>query len=151
VRNGDGRRLGTNAGGDLGGWGGNDIGWGGWWNGLPLNPEDIRQWQGEVRQWTRDAQQLRGLIKGIDNIDPADLERILAMLKQLEDPRTYQNVEELTRLQSAVTESLKRFEYDLRREVSDENAIALSGSDEVPEKYRSLAENYFRSLGRPSK
>jgi hypothetical protein len=49
-----------------------------------------------------------------------------------------------------VTESLKRFEYDLRRQVSDE-AIALSGSDEVPEKYRSLAENYFRSLGRPSR
>jgi hypothetical protein len=33
--------------------------------------------------------------------------------------------------------------------VSDKNAVALSGSDEVPEKHRALAEDYFRSLGRP--
>ena len=38
-------------------------------------------------------------------------------LRELEDDRVYQNVSELMRLQTAVAEGLKRFEFDLRRKV----------------------------------
>ena len=68
---------------------------------------------------------------------------------QLEDDRVYQNVAELARLQSAVAEGLKQFEFAVRREVDGaQNAVVLSGTDEVPEASRTDVEQYFRSLAR---
>jgi hypothetical protein len=61
----------------------------------------------------------------------------------------YQNVSELQRLQSTIAEGLKRFEFGLRRRVdADENSIVLTGSDEVPEEFRRLVQEYYRSLAR---
>jgi hypothetical protein len=88
------------------------------------------------------------MLRGQD-IDPRELDEIVRALRQLEDERTYQNVAELARLQSFVAESLKRFEFALRRKVdADKNAIALTGSDEVPEQFRKLVEQYYRSLAK---
>jgi hypothetical protein len=115
-----------------------------------LTPEDIRQLRGEVRQWTGEAQELRRDLQA-ENIDPRDLDEILRALRQLDDPRVYQNASELQRLQSVVAEGLKRFEFGLRRQVdANQNAVVLSGTDEVPEDFRKLVEQYFRSLGKGS-
>ena len=146
MSNGDGR-IGDYAGGGFGGR--YDNGWGGWWNGR-LTEEDIRQLRGEARQYYEDAQQLRRDVRGVD-IDPRDLEETLKMLQQLQDERVYQDAAELTRLQKAVAERLKRFEFALRREVGDDNAVALSGADEVPEGQKALVEEYFRSIARPKR
>ena len=52
-------------------------------------------------------------------------------------------------LQTQVTDSMKRFEYDLRRKVDGTDAqLLLSGSDEVPEKFRKSVEQYYRSLSK---
>jgi len=124
--------------GDLNIYGGN------WW----LSPEDIRQLRGEVREWTGEAQQLRRDLTA-ENIDPRELDEILRALRQLDDPRVYQDVSELQRLQSVVAEGLKRFEFGLRRQADvNQNAIVLSGSDEVPEEFRKLVQEYYRSLAR---
>jgi hypothetical protein len=88
------------------------------------------------------------MLKG-ENIDPRDLDEIVRALQQLQDERTYQNVQELARLQQFVAEGLKRFEFGLRRKVdADKNAAALTGSDEVPEEFRKLVEQYYRSLAK---
>ncbi len=74
---------------------------------------------------------------------------MLRGLRALQDDRVYQNVEELERLQAAVTENMKRFEFALRRRA--EGAAAqpvLSGSDEVPEQFRKLVEQYYKSLSK---
>ena len=77
------------------------------------------------------------------------LDEILDALQQLDDPRVYQDVSELQRLQSVVAEGLKRFEFGLRRQSeADANTIVLSGSDEVPEEFRQLVQEYYRSLAR---
>jgi hypothetical protein len=48
-----------------------------------------------------------------------------------------------------VTEGLKRFEFGLRRQVEgDQNAVVLNGTDESPESYKKLNEQYFRSLAK---
>ena len=113
-----------------------------------LSPEDIRQLRGEVRQWTSEALELRRDLTA-ENLDPRELDEILRALRQLDDPRVYQNASELQRLQSVITEGLKRFEFGLRRRVETaENALVLSGSDEVPENFRKLVEQYFKSLSR---
>ena len=44
-------------------------------------------------------------------------------------------------------EQLKRFEYRLRREISEESEeLFLAGSEEMPAEYRELVEEYFRVL-----
>jgi len=113
-----------------------------------LTPEEIRQYRGEVRQYANDLQGLRGQLRNVPGIDPAQLENLLRMLRQLDDEKIYQNANELTRLQTAVSEGLKRFDYALRRQTADQNAVALSGSDEIPEGQKPLVEDYYRSLAR---
>ncbi len=136
-----------NFGGQINNGGGYGYGWeyGRNWR---LTPEDIRQLRGEARQWTGEALELRRDLQA-ENVDPRDLDEILRALRQLDDPRVYQNVNELQRLQSVVAEGLKRFEFGLRRQAdANENAAVLSGTDEVPEDFRKLVEQYFRSLGK---
>jgi hypothetical protein len=61
----------------------------------------------------------------------------------------YQNVQELARMQAYVAETLKRFEFGLRRQVkADAGASALTGSDEVPEEFKALVEQYYKSLAK---
>ena len=113
-----------------------------------LSPEDIRQLRGEVRQWTSEALELRRDLTA-ENLDPRELDKILGAFRQLDDPRVYENASELQRLQSVITEGLKRFEFGLRGRVEPAgNALVLSGSDEVPENFRKLVEQYFKSLSR---
>ena len=139
-----------------GGFGGDNLGGGygggwGWGRDWRLTQEDIRQLRGEVRQWTGEARALRGDLTA-ENIDPGELDEILGALRQLDDPRVYQNASELQRLQSLVAEGLKRFEFGLRRQAdADANTIVLSGSDEVPEEFRTLVQEYYRSLARTPK
>jgi hypothetical protein len=145
ARNGD-----LNGGFDRGGARAGDAAWGGWWDGGPfrLSEEDVRQLRNEVRQYAGEARELRNMLRG-ENIDPKELDEIVAALRQLEDPRVYQNVAELSRLQAFVAEGFKRFEFGLRRELdADRNALVLSGKSEVPEEYRKAVEEYYRSLGR---
>jgi len=48
-----------------------------------------------------------------------------------------------------VTEGMKRFEYGLRRKIEGTgNQVLLSGSDEVPEQFRKLVEQYYKSLSK---
>jgi len=83
------------------------------------------------------------------NVDPKEFDEIMKRLRELDSERVYQDVEELARLQAQVTDSAKRVEYDLRRKVEGADAqLLLSGSDEVPEKFRKSVEQYYRSLSK---
>ena len=139
-RNGDGLTMGQapfNAGGD-----GDRRPGGG------MSPEDARQFRGELQRWTREAEQLRRMMQG-EKIDPREIDAMLRNLRQLSDDRVYKDVDELRRLQAQVTDSAKRIEYDLRRKVEGADAqLLLSGSDEVPEKFRKSVEQYYRSLSK---
>ena len=58
-------------------------------------------------------------------------------------------MQELARLQAAVSDGLRRFEFGLRRQLDGEaKDVLLSGSDEVPAEFKSLVEEYYRSLAR---
>jgi chromosome condensin MukBEF ATPase and DNA-binding subunit MukB len=108
----------------------------------------VRQFRGEVRQFANDAQQLRRLVQG-QKMDPKELDEILRGLRALDDDRVYQNVSELQRLQSQVAEGLKRFEFNLRRQAELKGSeVFLSGADDVPEEYRKLVEQYYKSLSK---
>jgi outer membrane murein-binding lipoprotein Lpp len=113
-----------------------------------FTPEDVRQFRGELRRWTRDAEALRRMLQA-QKIDAKEIDALLRNLRQLDDDRVYQDVEELARLQSQVTDSAKRIEYDLRRKLEGvDSQILVSGSDEVPEQFRKVVEQYYRSLSK---
>ena len=68
-------------------------------------------------------------------------------MRELDDLRRYRDPEVIAGLQTFVLEELKRFEYRLRREIDEENEdLFLAGSEEMPDEFRDLVEEYFRSL-----
>ena len=115
-----------------------------------FSPEDVRQFRGEARQWTNQAEQLRRLLQGQpERLDTRQLDEVLKGLRALQDDRVYQDAEELLRLQAAVSDGMKRFEFALRRRAETAaGQPVLSGSDEVPEQFRKLVEEYYKSLSR---
>jgi hypothetical protein len=110
--------------------------------------EQVRQFRGEARQRAADAEQLRKLLQR-QKIDAKELDDIIKGLRKLDDENQYANPETLARLEQSVTDNIKRFEYTLRRRL-DANAshVFLSGTDDVPEQYRKLVEQYYRSLSK---
>jgi len=130
---------------DNGGYGGNRDGR--LWNGQ-YDPNDIRQFRGQARQFVNDAQQLRRMVQG-QGVDPRALDEILRNLKALDDDRVYQDAATLERLQTAVSEQMKRFEFNLRRQAEMKGSeVFISGADDVPEEYRKLVEQYYKSLSK---
>jgi len=106
----------------------------------------------EARNYADDLQRLRGELRGQDlkdaEIDPKQLDEMMRALKDLSDPRAYKDVAELSRLQALVAERAKRVEFALRRQVEDQNAVAISGADDVPDSFREEVAEYYRSLAR---
>ena len=130
---------------------GSPFGWGGPGDARPgdraFDPRDVRQWQREFRERGADAQELQRLLRAENFGDVGDLAGIIQAMRNLDDPRAYESAEEIARLQSFVIEELKRFEYRLRREVDgDREDLFLASSDEVPDGFRDLIEEYFRAL-----
>jgi hypothetical protein len=106
-----------------------------------LSAEDIRSSVTRHCKYTNEPATWGGAWRvAPENIDPRDWTGVRA-LRQLEDDRNYQNVEELARLQSVVAEGLKRFEFGLRRQVDARPAPRAVVSDEVPEEYRKLGSS----------
>ena len=130
---------------------GSQFGLGGSGNRRPgdweFDPRDVRQWQREFRERGADAQELQRLLRAENFGEVGDLAELIQAMRDLDDPRVYQDVEAIARLQTFVIEGLKRFEYQLRREVDGESEeLFLAGSDEVPNGFRDLIEEYFRAL-----
>jgi hypothetical protein len=69
---------------------------------------------------------------------------------ELERAGTWGDPRSVEALVGETLEGLKMFEYALRRELegTDPEKLRLSGSDEVPEGWRSLVEEYYRSLAK---
>ena len=112
------------------------------------DPSDVRQFRGEARQFANDAQQLRRMIQG-QGVDPRVLDDVLRNLRALDDDRVYQDAATLERLQTAVADGMKRFEFALRRQAETKGSeVFLSGADDVPEQYRKLVEQYYKSLSK---
>src|SRR6185437_1474672 len=107
-----------------------------------FSADQIRQFRGEARQRTTDAEQLQRLLNQ-QKIDSKELDQLLKQLHQLDSESAYNDPTALAKLEQAATDSAKRFEYVLRRRL-DANAsqVFLSGTDDVPEQYRKLVEQY---------
>ena len=80
-------------------------------------------------------------------VDVSELADVIAGLRALDDQRVYGDADEIARLQAEVIRGLKEFEYTLRRQLdADEERLFLSGSDDVPDGYREMVEDYYEAL-----
>jgi len=112
---------------------------------------DARQWQRELRERRTDAEALRAELDRMQ-LDPAELDRVIAELKRLESSRVLADASGLSRLEQDVLERLKAFEFALRRRLEGDATKPLAGAqDQVPPRFRELVEEYYRSLARSGK
>ena len=77
---------------------------------------DARQWQRELRERRADAEALRGELERMQ-LDPAELDRVIAEIKRLESSKVLADQTGLDRLEQDVLERLKAFEFALRRRI----------------------------------
>jgi hypothetical protein len=110
---------------------------------------DVRQLTREYRERVRDAEELRRELRG-QGIDTGELDRAIQRMRALGVESTYEDRGELNRLQSSVTESAKAFEFALRRQMHADDATrpVLGADPQVPERFKALVEEYYRSLGK---
>ena len=115
--------------------------------GSGMSPADARQFRSEVRQLVNAAEQLR---RSADKVDQQALNDILKKLRELDSDRVFQDPASFDRLQAQAAEAVKRFEFNLRRRSELKgNEVLLSGDGEVPEEFRKLVEQYYKSLSKP--
>lgn len=121
----------------------------GGYNQRPLTPEEIRAYRREFQERLGDARALRDYIESA-GVAPDELDPVVEALQALTAERPYRDLPELERLQNELREGLQRLEFRLRREVEGDGSerAVLQGSDEVPEGFRDLVEEYFRALSR---
>ncbi|MGQ0764040.1 MAG: DUF4175 family protein [Gemmatimonadota bacterium] len=114
-----------------------------------FSSEDIRQFGREFRNQREAAEALRRELANA-GVGTADLERVMARLRELESGRAFNDPEELERLKAAVLEGVKEFEFGLRRQLgaAAKDGPVLGGSADVPQAYRDLVSEYFKSLSR---
>jgi hypothetical protein len=114
---------------------------------MGLSAEDARQSRREIQERLADVERLRDDLAR-EGVDVGDLGEVIAGLRPLDDDRAYGDLEEVLRLQEAVIQGLKEFEFTLRREAAAdaEDRVFLSPPDEVPPGYRDQVEEYYRSL-----
>ncbi len=105
-----------------------------------------RQFAREFRERVADAEELRDRL-GVDGLQTTDLDTVVGAMRDFEEQfqGTARGLDELS---SDVIDGLKLFEFWLRRVSQAEAGVRpqLTGSDRVPEEYRSLVEEYFRAL-----
>jgi hypothetical protein len=138
---GGGETAGSGAVGSPGGGGGPVAGvWG---------QDRVRQLRRELRERAVEAQGIGSQLAGDGGV-PADLRAIEKKLRQLQRQETWGDPLGVEALVAETLEDLKMFEYALRRELegTDVEKLRLSGSAEVPEGWRRLVEEYYRSLSR---
>jgi hypothetical protein len=112
---------------------------------------EMRQMQREFRQRAEDANAIGRQLSAAGGV-PAELRAIERQLRELENAQVWGDPRGLEELAAQTLEDLKLFEYALRRELegSDDAKRRLSGSDDVPEGWRQLVEEYYRTLSQDS-
>jgi len=114
-----------------------------------LTPDELRQYRRELQEREAQVTDLRDRLRQMGR-PIEDLEAVLEGLDRLYDDGMITNPDELAMIHADMVDRLKRIEFGLRREVEGETdrRATLTGSDDVPDGYRTLVEEYYRSLAR---
>jgi hypothetical protein len=113
-----------------------------------FDPNDVRQFRNDYREWANDAQALRRDLAQA-GVDTKDLDQILRDLRAFDSDAAFTDGNSLALLQQQALDKLKKFEFSLRRKADGgDQPLSLSGSDEVPSGFRQAIEEYYRALAK---
>ena len=116
-----------------------------------MNQGDARQVRNQAGELASDAQSLRRQLQtsgGTQN-DLRAVDDVLKALRSLESSTNLGDPVEMQQLSSVALDKLKKLEFDLRKRVDTTNdALFLSGSEEVPAKSKDTIFEYFRQLAK---
>jgi len=110
---------------------------------------DPRQLRNQAGQLAADAQELRRQLQdaGGSAQDLQAVDEVLRALRGLSNEAGNGTPTGLSDLSAAALDRMKRLEFDLRRRTdTTSDQLYLAGSEEAPVRYRSLVDEYFRSL-----
>ena len=111
----------------------------------------MRQWTNQANQLANDASDVRRQLQqaGINPRDLTPVDEVIKALRALGDAKSYNDPARLQDLYSSAVEKFKALEFEIRKKVDTTNeALFLSGSDEVPPKYKDLIQEYYRALSK---
>ncbi len=117
-----------------------------------FSPDDLRQLRREFQQRAADARALRDDLRR-QGQDVSDLDRVIRGFEgiaEMADKRPDLDMDQVRRIQAAIREGLERTEFRLRRQVEGDASQrgVLQGTDDVPEGFRKMVEEYFRTLSK---
>jgi hypothetical protein len=117
----------------------------------PLTAEEQRALDQQYRELARDAAGLKDLLA--QEPDFSKMAQDLVRSMQDLDARQFGNTQQLEALQNELTDRWKDLELRLRRELQMEepDAVKLATQERVPEKYRAIVEEYYRSISKSKK
>ncbi len=116
-----------------------------------LSQGQVRQWTNQANQLANDAQDVKKQLQqaGVNPRDLTPVDDVIKALRALGDAKSYNDPSKLQDLYSSAVEKFKALEYEVRKKVDTTNeALFLSGSDEVPPKYKDLIQEYYRALSK---
>ena len=114
-------------------------------------PGDARQIANQARQLANDAaavgQQLRQA--GVNQKDLTPVDDVVKALRAMSDEKNLKNPAGLQELYQTAVQKFKALEFEIRKRVDTSNEqLFLSGSEEVPASFRTLIEEYYRTLSK---
>jgi len=112
---------------------------------------DTKQLANQAKQLANDAQAIKGQLQsaGVQAKDLKPVDDVIKALKDMTNEKNLQNPKGLQELYSTATEKFKMLEFEIRKRTDTTNEqLFLSGSDDVPPAFRSLIEQYYRSLNK---
>ncbi len=115
----------------------------------PLPPQEQRQIDRQYRELTQEASELRQLFSEDPEFDNI-VRDLISSMQNLDRGRFPGNPGELERLRAGLIDRWKELELRLSRQLQmdQSGAVRLSGLERIPERYRSILEEYYRSISR---
>ena len=112
---------------------------------------DARQMADQARNLANDTRNLRRDLQqaGVGQRELQPIDEIAKALQALGDEKVYGDPRGLQQLYATALDKFKKLEYELRKRTDTSNqALYLSGSEDVPPNFRSLIEEYYRTLSK---
>ncbi len=115
-----------------------------------IDPESARQLSREAGERAAEAEDLRQGLQGM-GASTDRLDGLIGRFRELEAEPRYLDPREVAEIQRELIEGFLELEFELRRHLSggDERAPMVANPGDVPEVYRDLVEEYFRTLAEP--
>jgi hypothetical protein len=124
------------------------------WNGRQFGQpqqQDLRQLANQARQLANDANDVRRQLQqaGINQKDLVPVDEVVKALNALGNEKNLSNPGQLQDLFATAVQKYKALEFEIRKRVDTSNdQMFLSGSEDVPPAFKSLIEQYYRTIGK---